>query len=106
MNKLLLWYEKERYKIHPLELAFKFHHKFEMIHPFADGNGRVGRMLLNYILLKEGYFPIIIRKNQREKYIKALDAADRGKYVVLMRFAIDKVKETYRKFFETYYNHL
>lgn len=106
MKKLLIWYNSERYNLHPLELAFKFHHKFEMIHPFADGNGRVGRMLLNYILVKEGHFPIILRKNQRNKYLKVLDVADRGKYLVLMRFAIDKAKETYRKFFEIYSEHI
>lgn len=106
MKKLLIWYNSERYNLHPLELAFKFHHKFEMIHPFADGNGRVGRMLLNYILVKEGHFPIILRKNQRNKYLKVLDVADRGNYLVLMRFAIDKAKETYRKFFEIYSEHI
>ena len=106
LNDLLVWYNKVRYKTHPLELAFKFHHKFEKIHPFADGNGRVGRILLNYILIKEGHFPIIIRKSNRQKYIKSLEAADNGKYILLMRFAIEKAKDTYRKFFEVYSKYL
>ena len=92
--------------MYPLELAFKFHQQFEKIHPFADGNGRVGRMLLNYILIKAGYYPIIIRKTHRNHYLKALQAADIGRYVPLMRFALEKAKETYRKFFEVYYGHI
>ncbi|MBN2142420.1 Fic family protein [Candidatus Woesearchaeota archaeon] len=105
MKKLIRWYE-ENNKLHPLELAFKFHHKFERIHPFADGNGRVGRMLLNHILIRKGYYPIIIRKSHRNRYLKALRAADLGKSIPLMRFALEQAKETYRKFFEVYYNYL
>ena len=106
MLKLLNWYHHHKDKIYPLELAFKFHHRFEKIHPFADGNGRVGRMLLNLILIKQGYFPIIIRKTNRSAYLKALQAADQNKNIPLIRFALDKIKATYRKFFEVYYSHL
>ena len=106
MKNLLRWYRENEYKIYPLELALKFHHKFEQIHPFADGNGRVGRMLLNYILIKKGYYPIIIRNSHRNKYIKALQPADAGRYIPLIRFGIEKAKETYRKFFEVYYQYL
>jgi Fic family protein len=102
MEKLLEWYEENINKIHVLELAFKFHAKFEKIHPFCDGNGRVGRLLLNYILMKHGYFPIIIRNTHRNSYIKALEAADRGKWIVLMRFALKYYKATFRKFFLVY----
>jgi len=106
MDHLLKWYEKNEYLIYPLELAFKFHAKFEKIHPFCDGNGRVGRFLLNYVLMRKGYFPIIIRKTTRNNYLKALDAADRDKWVVLMRFALKYYKETFRKFFEIYYQYV
>lgn len=106
MSNLIEWYRENKDKMYPLELAFKFHHKFEKIHPFADGNGRVGRMLLNHILIKNGYYPVIIRKTERRSYLKALEVADSGKYFSLMRFALDKAKNTYRKFFEVYYNYL
>jgi len=106
MEKLILWYNQKKSDTHPLELAFKFHHMFESIHPFADGNGRVGRMLLNHILIKNGYFPIIIRKTQRIGYLKALEAADLNQYIPLIRFALEKAKETYRKFFEVYYKYV
>lgn len=106
IKSLLRWYQEKENKFYPLELAFKFHHKLEQIHPFADGNGRVGRMLLNYILIKKGYYPIIIRNTHRNKYIKALQSADLDRYIPLLRFGIEKAKETYRKFFEVYYQYL
>lgn len=105
MANLLKWYEKNENKMYFLELAFKFHAKFEKIHPFCDGNGRVGRFLLNYILMKKRYFPVIIRKTSRNRYIKALEAADNTRWIVLMRFALDSYKKTFRNFFEIYYKH-
>lgn len=106
MNDLLKWYKENENKLYPLELAFKFHAKFEKIHPFCDGNGRVGRFLLNYILMRKGYFPIIIRTSTRNSYIKALEAANREKWIILMRFALKHYKKTFRKFFEVYYKHV
>ncbi len=105
MTKLLEWYQQNETLLHPLELAFKFHAQFEKIHPFCDGNGRVGRLLLNYILLKKNYFPLIIRKTSRSQYIKTLAAADRKKYIPLLRFALLNYKKTFRNFFEIYYRY-
>ena len=65
-------------KLHPLVLAGIVHHKLEGIHPFADGNGRTGRMLLNYMLMKAGYPPMIIRKSTRKRYLDALSKADKA----------------------------
>ncbi|MFI6629818.1 Fic family protein [Nonomuraea fuscirosea] len=64
---------------HPLpeELA-KIHNSFERIHPFIDGNGRTGRLVLNLILVRLGYPPIIVFKRQRESYLTALRRADAG----------------------------
>ncbi len=76
MGLLLEWYKTNEKKLHPLVLALAFHHKFEKIHPFFDGNGRAGRMLLNLILLNNNYPPIIIRKKTRTEYLNALRKAD------------------------------
>lgn len=58
--------------MHPLVLAAKFHGFFEYLHPFRDGNGRLGRLFSNFILLKEGLPLLIIEKENREEYINAL----------------------------------
>lgn len=51
---------------------------FERIHAFLDGNGRVGRLLMNLVLVRLGYPPAIIQKRERERYLDALARADRG----------------------------
>jgi Fic family protein len=61
----------------PVELA-TVHGQFERIHPFLDGNGRAGRLLLNLVLVRLGFPPAIIYKRQRDTYLNALDRADNG----------------------------
>lgn len=64
---------------HPLpeELA-RLHNEFERVHPFIDGNGRTGRLILNLVLVRLGYPPVVIFKRQREAYLAALQRADAG----------------------------
>jgi hypothetical protein len=63
----------------PERLA-KAHNDFEKIHPFLDGNGRSGRLLLNLLLVRLGYPPAIVFKNERTKYLTAMRKADGGDY--------------------------
>lgn len=72
MEILLEWYRNCENKLHPLVLAGIFHQKFEKIHPFSDGNGRTGRMILCYMLMKKNYPPLIIRKSRRGHYLDAM----------------------------------
>lgn len=107
MELVLKWYNKNNKILHPLVLASIFHHKFEKIHPFMDGNGRTGRMLLNYILLINNYPPIIIHKKKREKYLQALRNADKSDltktkkedYQELIDFIADEMIEAYWNMF-------
>ncbi len=72
LDDLISWYKKNKSKLKPLVLAAIMHNQFEHIHPFQDGNGRVGRLLLNFILLKHKYPPINIRLEDRIYYYKSL----------------------------------
>lgn len=78
MTDLIDWYnlEQEKKDFSPLELAALFHYKFIRIHPFEDGNGRMVRLLTNYILLKNNYPMIIIRNKDKQNYLDALHQTD------------------------------
>lgn len=55
-----------------------FHHRFSIIHPFDDGNGRTMRLLVNYALLRRGYVPVVVRTESKKEYLGVLGAADAG----------------------------
>ncbi len=73
VKELISWYNKNKDIMHPIELTSIFHIWFENIHPFMDGNGRVGRELLNLILLKNNYPRVIINLKNRPQYISILE---------------------------------
>lgn len=107
MDLLLKWYRQNKRKLHPLVLASIFHHRFEKIHPFMDGNGRTGRMLLNFILLKNDYPPLVIHKKTRKEYLEALKEADKSEpikfekkdYLNLIQFVADEMISSYWNIF-------
>lgn len=74
MQSLGTWYAGVR-DMHPVLRAAELHTRFVEIHPFVDGNGRTGRLLLNFELMKSGYPPAVIRKEDRLAYYDALDEA-------------------------------
>jgi Fic family protein len=75
MNDLFDWYNKQT-DTHPLITAAAFHYRFVIIHPFDDGNGRMARLLMNLILMKNGYTPAIIPMERRKEYITLLEQMD------------------------------
>ncbi|MCL1879509.1 MAG: Fic family protein [Actinomycetia bacterium] len=62
--------------VHPIEAIAFYHLRFEKIHPFGDGNGRVGRLIINLMLEQQGYPPVIIKLDDRATYYDALNAYD------------------------------
>lgn len=79
-------------KMNPVELALRAHYKFEMIHPFGDGNGRVGRLIMNSILWHNSYPMLIIEYKKRRSYYKALQNDEDGftNYYLRRYIAINK----------------
>lgn len=72
LKEFFSWYHKNKNIQHPVELAARAHYKFEMIHPFGDGNGRVGRLIIEYILKHRGFPLLIIEYKKRKMYYHAL----------------------------------
>jgi Fic family protein len=75
MTALISWYSRNREMLHPLVLAVYFHVGFETIHPFVDGNGRVGRLLMNFILHKFEYPMVNIPNVSKNRYYDVLSRA-------------------------------
>ena len=94
MKDLLDWYRENKNKLDTITLATEFKHHFVYIHPFGDGNGRVSRLILNIILMKKGYPIVVILKNDRVKYYKALQKADKGKTENLILFVSQAVERS------------
>jgi Fic family protein len=99
MSELVDWYNKESEdNLHPVEIVALFHQQFEEVHPFAEGNGRTGREILNFILKKNGFPPIFFGRTEREQYLHALDAGNEGNHIPLIRFISWRVLESAKSY--------
>ncbi|CZQ98845.1 Fic family protein [Trichococcus ilyis] len=81
-----------------LEGILDTHIQFERIHPFSDGNGRTGRMLMNYSLLQEGFPPLIIEKEAKAIYIELLAKQDLGGFMSFAKEILAKEKKRMKAF--------
>lgn len=86
MDRLIeLHHAHNRSGIAPEVEAAWLHHRFSQIHPFQDGNGRVARCLATLIFVRADWFPLVVTRDHRERYIDALEAADSGDLESLIR---------------------
>ena len=78
MYDLVKWYNEEAEKgaLTAIELATLFHYRYIRIHPFEDGNGRISRLLMNFILLRHNYPMIVVRHKDKDRYLDALAKSD------------------------------
>lgn len=84
MADLVDWYNaaEQEGKLSPVELAALFHYRYIRIHPFEDGNGRIARLMVNYILTRHNYPMIVVRSRKKSEYLEALHKADLEAYLV------------------------
>ena len=100
MEEFCAWMQQNKGG-HLVELASEAHYRLVTIHPFVDGNGRTARLLMNMILMRGGYPPAIIRKQDRLAYISSLEIAQLGgakdAYLKLINKAVDRSLDIYLK---------
>jgi Fic family protein len=95
--ELFRWYNSEKNKMNIVELAAQAHVRFETIHPFGDGNGRIGRLLMNFILYKNGYPMIDIKYTDRRSYYNALERSNiTGVYSVFVQWFFKRYLKGYK----------
>ena len=95
MERLMDWINKAFKKINDLEVAFQSHAQFEIIHPFVDGNGRIGRLLLNWLLMYKNLSPLAIHVKKRVQYISALNNSRKGKIEAICSFCFKEYIKQY-----------
>jgi Fic family protein len=100
MQELMEWYNEVSInkEIHPVVAAALFHHKFVSIHPFDDGNGRLSRILMNLILMQQGYPPVVIKMDDRRNYYSLLNRADRAEGWPFVEYIVESLRTSLQVF--------
>ena len=101
MEKLAAEFDNK--KLHPIESAALFHLKFEGIHPFVDGNGRTGRLILNLFLMQNGYPPVNVKFADRRRYYDCFDSYYRDRDAAPM---VEMIAEYVEERLCWYLNHM
>lgn len=93
MQELIDWFRVEEASgLHPITLAAMFHYKLVRIHPFDDGNGRIARLLMNYVLLLNDLPPVIIKSTDKQAYLRVLHIADIGDYEPFISYVAEQLE--------------
>lgn len=93
-DELINFTNTNPHKFNDILLATIFHHRFVWIHPFFDGNGRTVRLAMNLLLMRKGFPPAVILKNDRAKYYDALNQANKGGYKKLCLLMIQSLERS------------
>ncbi len=102
MRELVLWYDTNN--LDPIESAAMLHACFVKIHPFTDGNGRTARLMMNFELMKNGFPPVVIKKEDRLSYYEFLDKAhvtgDYSDFIDMIGILEEEMLDFYLKLIE------
>lgn len=98
MENLVSWHvEHHQSGVSPEVESAWLHHRFTQIHPFQDGNGRVARLLASLVLIRAGWFPLVVVNDDRERYIHALELADNGDLSALVDLFARSQRRLFRR---------
>ncbi len=95
MKGIIKEYRKLKRALHPVELATWLHNKLVQVHPFTDGNGRTARLVMNWILIRKKYPPVIISVQNKENYYEVIEEADKGDQKPFAVFLASQLLEQY-----------
>ena len=95
MEELISWVNQNISLLHPIQVAAIAHYNLVRIHPFDDGNGRGARIFMNLILIKTGFFPVVVRTERKRIYLNALSKADKGDLIPFIQFISEELIQTY-----------
>ena len=99
LREFLTWYNQSKNKLHPVEVAALAHFKFMSIHPFSDGNGRISRLMMNFVLHKYGFPMLNIKYIHRSNYYTALERAQlTGKEYIFVQHILRRYIKEYKKY--------
>ena len=99
MHGLIKWYNKEKKIMNSVELSARFHLRFELIHPFIDGNGRIGRLLILFILNRNNYPMLNVEPKEKYTYINKLESSYLKKNeMIFVKWFISKYLKVNKKF--------
>lgn len=100
LKEFFKWYNKNKLKLNPVKLAALVHLKFVSIHPFTDGNGRISRIMMNFVLNKNKFPMLDIKYNNRDSYYTALERAQVKKIEhIFISHIIKRYLKEYKKYF-------
>ena len=94
MHELVDWLRENRKTLHAVELAAVLHHRLVSIHPFFDGNGRTARLAMNVVLMRAGFPLAVVLKNDRKRYYRTQQEADKQNYAPFVRFIAQAVQRS------------
>ena len=99
LKELFKWYDKSKAKMHPVELAALIHLKFVTIHPFGDGNGRMSRLMMNFVLNRHGFPMLNIPSSKRSSYYTALERSQiKGNDMIFLQWLFKRYIKEYGRY--------